>query len=539
MSDIDIDQAFLGWIIKNKIRTEVGTPYEFDDHRFLIEPASDWYPKQVTMKSAQVGWSTMAILKTLYALKYRKYNCIYTLPTFDDVGVFVPSKVDTIISNNPGLVQLKGKSDAIGKKQIGENFIFYRGTHAEKAAIMLTSDLNIYDEYDASVKKVVDLYASRLQYSKYKGEWIFSNPLKPTDGVGEMYEASDQRRWMVQCSHCNRWQDLQWERNVDKERGKFICCACAKELDDGDRQSGEWVATYPSRTDMHGYHVSQLMVPWITAKDLVYLEKTKTKQYFYNMVLGVPYISKDDIVAVDAIKKCVVNVENNKLNNAMGVDVGLREKQYVLGNQYGIFKIGTVGTWQEIEEISKLYNAITVVDGHPDFYSRKLVYKYPGRYYVAFYKRDREKKRLVRWDAGQNSGYVIADRNQIIQSVIDDFNSEKIKFTTGDKFVKQYIDEELAIYLKHWENIYKIVEQDAFGIDHARWVVASGKPDHYVHATVYWKIAMEKVRKVELTPEQVGEQFVGINPEILAGKIPSQPFPIREDTEEAVDWLHS
>lgn len=128
----------------------------------------NWNPKQCTVKSAQVGWSTISLLKSLYFSGKTGGNVIYTLPTFDFVKDFVPAKVNMMVKNNETLNNMIKDANSVETKQVNDGFIWYRGTHTERAAISHTSDLNIYDEYDSSDKSVVDMYASRLQYSEFK-----------------------------------------------------------------------------------------------------------------------------------------------------------------------------------------------------------------------------------------------------------------------------------------------------------------------------------------------------------------------------------
>ncbi|KKN56847.1 hypothetical protein LCGC14_0568290 [marine sediment metagenome] len=523
MSDIDLNQSVLGWIMQNGIKTERGEKVEFKEHYFLLEPFANWHWKQATMKSAQIGWSTLAILKTFYGLAFRNLNCIYCLPTFDDVHDFVPSKVDNMITNNPVLAKLVHTSDAITKKQIGNNFIWYRGTHGKKAAIMHTSDLNIYDEYDASNIEVVDLYASRLQKSKYKGEWFFSNPIRP-GGIDAKYEMSDKRHWMIKCSRCNHYQALDYWKNIDKDKMVYMCQHCKMELNEEDRRVGEWIAEYENR-EMHGYHINQLMAPWVTARELVYLEETKTPQYFYNMILGLPYIEKDETVDKELILQNIKTDKNNKLRNAMGVDVGYRELHYVVGNHAGIFETGTIKgekIWKQLEQKIIKYNPITVIDANPDPYPRrKLVPKYRNQVFVCFYKHNSQRKELIEWGQDDKRGHVYVDRNQMISSIIYDFIDKKLPFTTDGRTPQVYLEQNLDEYCKHWQNIYKVTEEDRFGMLYSEWKHSG--PDHFVHATAYFKMALSKVPK----PEENEEKRVkGAAIYVTDDSIPADRIPI-------------
>jgi hypothetical protein len=143
------ESCFL-WAKDNKIKNEKGDVLEFTDHRFLADIYDDYTPIQVALKASQVGFSTMAIVKSFHAACYRGYNQIYTLPTSGDVLNFVPPKVNPLIIHNPVFQNLVKDKDTIYQKQVGDRFIYYRGTFSSKSekekmeggtGIMISSDI--------------------------------------------------------------------------------------------------------------------------------------------------------------------------------------------------------------------------------------------------------------------------------------------------------------------------------------------------------------------------------------------------------------
>src|SRR4051812_37879821 len=97
------------WTQANGIVTENGKPLEFGRHRFLIDPYEDEHPDQVIRKSAQAGWSTLAILKSFWLAKYRELNIGHTLPTQNVRSDFVFPKVNPLIAKNPAIAALVTK----------------------------------------------------------------------------------------------------------------------------------------------------------------------------------------------------------------------------------------------------------------------------------------------------------------------------------------------------------------------------------------------------------------------------------------------
>ncbi|KKR00125.1 MAG: Bacteriophage tail assembly protein [Candidatus Woesebacteria bacterium GW2011_GWB1_39_12] len=457
----------LVWIYANKMKSERAIPISFKRHKYLIEPFCDMSPRQVYQKSAQMGLSIMMILKTFWMAKFRNMNIIYTLPTVEDVRKFVPSKVNPIVNNNSQIYKWVKDKDSIETKKVGDSFIFYKGTFTSKEAIMLSSDLNVYDEVDRSDLSTIDIYSSRVKFSPYHGEWFLSNPSAPTAGVGAKFTLSTQNHWFIKPS-CGHYQYMDWDNNVDKANGRYICFRCGKKIENYDRTHGEWVAKYPSR-EMKGYWINQMMAEWIDVKNLILEEEDKNKAYFYNFVLGKPYMGSDTIIDASLILKNVVETPNSQTNCIMGVDQGLK-KHYVLGNKEGIFQVGSTKEWDDIENLRNKFDAVLIMDALPDLtVPRQLREKYPHKVHLCYYHKDKDRAVDTKWGENKDWGYVWADRNRTLQTVIDWLASGKIKFQ-----MKPY---DLEEFVKHWSTMYKLVEEDFLGVPKFIWE-STGK-DHF------------------------------------------------------------
>lgn len=92
----------LAWVELNNFVNENGVKMEFDDHAFLMQPFTDISPDQVIKKSAQIGWSTLAIFRSFHLCKYRGLNIAHILPTKNVVSDFVFPKVNPIIDKKIG-----------------------------------------------------------------------------------------------------------------------------------------------------------------------------------------------------------------------------------------------------------------------------------------------------------------------------------------------------------------------------------------------------------------------------------------------------
>lgn len=466
-----------------QIKNEQGVVLDFKDHSFLWDIYSDFSDKQVILKAAQVGFSTLAIIKSLWAARYLGIDLIYTLPTADDVNDFVSGKVNRIIAQNPIFQQFTKDKDSIEQKRVGENVIYYRGTFTNRAALMVTSDLNIHDEEDRSKQDVLSQYASRLQHSKKKWEWHFSNPSVMGNGVSKYWEKSTQNHWFVQCGECKEWQYLEWPRSIDPLRKCYQCKLCAAEFSDDVRRRGKWVKKYKDR-EYQGYWISLLMAPWISAKEVLVLYETKSKEYFFNFVLGLPYVGEGNTITPDIFTRNCTFTVNSQEEVVIGVDSGI-EKHYVLGNKEGIFFAGKTLDWEDIASLLKRFKrSVAVIDHLPDITGpRKLREQFPGRVFLCHYARDRKTLQFIRWGKKEESGNVVADRNRMIQSVIDEF-AEGLISLQGNA-------EDWQEYVSHWLSLYRLTEEDALGVPQFVWESSNGI-DHFCHATVYWRIGMQR-----------------------------------------------
>lgn len=483
------------WIKDNKIVGEKLNPIEFKNHRFLRDIYEDWTPIQVSRKASQVGFSTMEIIKTQYAANYKGWNIIYTLPTFSDVGQFVPSKVNPIIQNNPQLVKWTKDKDTIYQKQVGNRFIYYRGTFSKKpvrekmeagTGIMLTSDLNVHDESDRSDQVIMEQYESRLDASDYKGRWYFSNCTVPGTLTQRIWEKSDQKHWFIKCPRCNELQYLDYYKNVNHKRKIFICQKCKRMIDDETRRMGFWVKRFRDR-EISGYWINHLMCPWISAAELIETEKKATKQYFLNFRLGLPYRGSDVTVDKELILKNILPGPNFKQNNIIGVDTGLT-MHYVLGNKQGIFKTGKTNDWDDIEFLMKKYKALAVFDALGDLTKpRKLRDKYRGRVWLCYFKKDKDAPEFVKWVGKEMAVY--ADRTKVIQRVVDEFVDGLLKFY-------EIKPEDLAEYIEHWETLYQVIVKDTLGIERRVWETEGN--NHYLFATIYFFLGLFKKSSAKL-----------------------------------------
>lgn len=489
------------WVLQHEIKTSNGFPFEFDNHCFMRDIIDDMSPLQVGLKPPQIGWSETLMVKTFYMAHKKGKDIIYTLPTASDRDDMVGSKVNRIIAQNPILQGMVKDHDTVEQKVVGNHIIHYRGTFSAKQAMMVSSDLNVHDETDASDPEVITQYENRLMAKADGQRWYFSHPSLAGHGVDVYWQQSDKKEWFIICPHCNYEQVLTWPNSIDIQREIYICSECKGELSDEDRKKGKWKPT--SKGEFSGYHISQMMCGWITAKKIIsaFNDPRKDKQYFYNYVLGLPFIGGDDRIEPSTVlKNCVdlVNTQENRI--IIGADTG-HGIHYVLMNKDGVFYYDHEETITASKDpydairghLNKFKRSIAVFDQGGDLIGvRKLQAEFPGRVFLCFYRKDRKSVELINWGKDEEFGKVQVDRNRMMTLVVEQLKDiGRIRFN-GTR-------EEWKDFASHFGNMYRekisakdTPEKDNRELYGSEYVWKRNGADHYCHALLYAMVGMQK-----------------------------------------------
>lgn len=422
-------------------------------------------------------------------------DIIYTLPTDQDVNVFVGGKVNRIIAQNPILLDYTRDKDSVEQKRVGDSMMYFRGTWTQKAAIMVTADRLVHDEKDSSKPDVVKEYQARLQHSKYKQTHTFSHPSTPGTGVDVEWQVSDQKHWFVDCPHCNKKQYLSWDlddpakMSIDIDRRIFICRKCGGELSDDVRRKGRWIAKHPERK-RSGYWVPLLICPYVSAGEIIdkFNDPDTTEEFFYNKVLGLPWVGKGNKLTRELLMK---NLTDEMITPeaheriVIGIDTGLKI-DYVMGGARGLFYHGETKNYAELDNhMTRWPKAIAVIDAGGDLIgSREFFARYPGRVFLGHLTEDRKTKQLAKWGTGAENGNITIDRNRMIQLVVDEFSNARVPLQgTENDWYEYWLD---------WNNLSrkKIVDTVTNQFKGHKWV-RSGR-DHRALATVFWRVGMIK-----------------------------------------------
>lgn len=232
----------------HKIVLPKGDRLDWASHTYLPAIYNDLSIKMCAIKGAQLGFSTHAIIKSIWTAAELNRNVIYTMPTSDDVTQHTAARIDPIISNSPYIRDRLESTDSVRIKKFSaltptERFsydtkirkaqaegdeeeatrlrrkrrvgtIYFRGTgvasggnkpgsKAEREAATADSDFDVHDELDKSNPRTHQQYGERLTASQNMGwEYNLSTPRWPGQMIDAEYTESDQHVWMIRCSRC-------------------------------------------------------------------------------------------------------------------------------------------------------------------------------------------------------------------------------------------------------------------------------------------------------------------------------------------------
>jgi len=512
-----------------------GQPMQFHDKPYLVEIYKDDAQEIVLQSSVQTGKSEFLIVSA-HSWAERGLQVLYVLPTIELRNLFVANRVDKLYSQidhyAKQIAVAKGHSDARGLKHFGPNHgaIFFAGSNSETTFIEKPIDIVIGDETDRFNQVNYEKADDRMTASPYKLKYEASNPTVDNYGVNYRYNLSDQRQWFVKCECCNKWQAMDWFRNVvrqtddnsyrlldtewtpDSGRDIFMgCVRCGKPL--SRFAKGVWVPKVKN-LKTHGYHIHQMLSSYVRLDEMWLkfqqgLESDTKLQVFYNSMLGLTFAGKGSKITDDILNKCKEDylMPSKADPCVMGVDVGKRLhvviRQIVEGGRLRMVYCGTVREFEELDYLFARFNIVSyVIDAMPE--TRKATEyakKHTGRGWICRYHHGLEEIKT-----NDDDRVVSADRTMVMDRVLSMYTQRRYILPKNANTIDKG---EYYSMLKTPTRIYN-EEKNCY-----EWL---GDPDHYFHAEVYSLLAF-MVR---------GDfRVVGVRPATYVAKPPPKEFDLK------------
>lgn len=464
------------------IKNERGIELSFRDRPFMVQILQDMSPNQAILKAPQIGATVLETIKSMWVAKYLQKDIIYTLPTQSDVIEMAGGKINRIIAQNPELQKWTKDHDTVEQKNVDNNIIHYRGTFTKKSAMMVSSQLNVHDEVDASNPEVIIQYETRQQADMGGWRWYFSHPSIVGAGIDQYWQKSDQKEWFIHCSFCNEWQFMEWPDSINQEKSCYQCKFCGAEITDQQRRKGEWRKKYPV-AEFSGYHIPQLICPWIPASKIIKDFKEKEPQYFHNFVLALPYADNKSKITLDTIQNLLTNETQRKGRIIFGLDTGIKLRWFK-GDMNGGIDYGECDTYEELQrECDKHKDWIMVADQGGDIIGmRQFADNNKGKVFLCYFQQDKKSMQIIQWGEREEYGRVMADRNRLIQLVVDEMNDKRIPLQGSlEKWWNMWL---------HWSHMYRIVDEDRMG--NLVYVWQRNDRNDWALAMCYWRVAIDR-----------------------------------------------
>lgn len=415
-------------------------PFQVEMYRTMGGP----HRQVVCRKATQIGVSAMTIRWALYEADKFGYTGLYVFPTEGDVHDFSDARVQPMCERSEYLQTRLGDPFNKGLKRIGSGLVYFRGSGSKTRLDSVDADALALDEYDTLNAKNIPDAERRLSGVTSAGLIRrVGVPSLPEAGIAERYTESDQRKWVVPCTHCDHvgldrekgnepiltpdgpgaWQLVDFWWNVVQPDGlePFVGCAgCQQPL---NLRKGRWVAQNPS-SHIPGFHVSRLIVPDMPLEEIIRASKRQEPsevEVFYNKDLGLPFVSKQARLGPDEVHAAQrVDIPQllgyTGLNPVtMGVDVAseralsIRISEHVSTDEKISLWIGELEDDDEglaFDKLSLLMDRYRVnlaaVDALPETrMARQFQGRHPGRVFIVHVSGVQKQALQMTWEMGE------------------------------------------------------------------------------------------------------------------------------------------
>lgn len=474
-----------------------GNDFSFQDHNYLVELYQDEHPYIVIEKSAQMGASVYAMLKSFFVCDKLGKTTIYFFPTDTDVKDFSKTRVTPILEDSVYLRSIT-TDDTLGLRRVGRGWLYFRGMISQIAMKSIPADFLVFDELDEVTEAAEDLADQRLNHSKLKWRLKLSTPTFEGFGIDREFKRTDQRFWNLVCRACQTFNVLEDEfpnciRRIDDLKCVLVCKKCGGQL---DPQYGVWVPKAPNINRFRGYHLCGLYSAFIDLSELMYdYEEGRKRAELYRSKLGIPYTDDEQRVTLKQVYACVDSYEMHVDTHCyMGVDQkgdGLHitiRKPNKITRKSEIIEIAQVKTFDLLDTYMRRYDVDNcVIDGTPNQHSaRDFAARFPGRVYLCYYSENQRGDYL--WhepgpDGDRDDWSVVVDRTEALDAMYEQIQRREVSLPIQTQIVTQFANQLTAL-----ARVNEINEDGS--IKRAMWKRLG--EDHYAHSASYSLIAQSR-----------------------------------------------
>jgi hypothetical protein len=306
-----------------------GKPYTLNRH-FSMEPLYKLaLPKQSLWKCGrQVGKSaSLASSGILRAAGTSDINMLYCTPRYEQIRRLSTNYVRPFINNSLVkhlLVDESCTQHVLQRSFLNRSTLYFSFAFLDADRIRgLFTDINNIDETQDMDFEFLPIIQECMSASDY-AITIYSGTPKTLDNTIEaLWQDSTKAEWVVPCQACGYWSMASIHADLMKMIGKdgVVCGRCSKLINPA---IGHWHHTDKSKTDFHGFHVPQIILPvhysnpekWYELLSKRDGKKNYSSSKFLNEVLGESADSGVKLITVTDIKEAS-DLGVNEFNGAM------------------------------------------------------------------------------------------------------------------------------------------------------------------------------------------------------------------------------
>ena len=483
-----------------------GRPFRLQGHEYQRDMLTDDAPRQVFLKGAQVGVTSIQMVKTLHGLISGRYpqGVLYLFPSLGDVQDFSRGRFNPLINDNEAISRHVQDTDTMGIKRIGGSMLYMRGARStskaggfKRSSTALKSvpaDRLILDERDEMADDMVDLARERLSHSEVKEEVHLSTPTIPDYGVDKLFQGSDQRHWFIRCGKCGGETCLEIEFPACLEEladGRVIrLCQRCKDSEIHPR-NGFWKALYPDKAkDMVGWRISQLNSIYVDPGEVLrlYMDPPNGNMTeVMNSKLAAAHIAAENRLSPSEILALCGDqsiAEGDDGPCFLGADIG-NLIHCVIGKKHPdrgaeIVYIGTFLDWAHLGTLMRRFNVQrAVIDAMPEIrLSREFARSHGGKAFGCFYSE--HQKGSFAWNEKERT--VTANRTESMDSSHNEISAGNVLLPALCDTVHEFS--------RHCSNVARVLQSD-HDTGATRYVYIKTGPDHFRHAINYMFMALQ------------------------------------------------
>ena len=507
------------WVCKNT--TLRNRPFSIKGYEFQKKILDDMHPDLSVIKISQTGLTEIQLRKALaFLVRNNGTSLIFTEPNEDMFTRVSNSRVKPLVAKdkvfNTPMDKENKATRSIGMMQFGQSFL-YLVPALETAATSIPADVVFNDELDLSDQKIISLFNSRLQNSKYKISQKFSTPSFPSYGIDLNWQTSDQQLYLCKCDSCGHWNSPEFHRDfihlpglpelgnldeitvdmqdkMDFNDAYIMCEKCGAALDLANSDNREWVPQFPSRVNSRGYRVSpfcgdKLSLLYIF-KQLWEYQKNEYKRGFYNTVLGTPYSDGTIQIPFEDIMACMTDQPNHIDPSDfedcwVGIDMG-QTCHVVIGrgshkDHLEVIAMYEVNVKDIVQHCKDLVKRLPIrcgaIDRHPYEPTAREIFQATGGKIVPVEYRGAKDMNIV-YDEYKTISHIQVNNTWFLDQFASKVRKRLIKISGyGHKKM---------VYAQH---LREMVRDEVPG-EPATWKKLSGN-DHYFHASAFMTIAIQ------------------------------------------------